>query len=365
MRLHFIPWNRPARTDLAGPMPPRQGGQALVEFSLILAPFLLIIFGIIQMGLLFSTQLGLSTAARDSARYASTLMTTTSSQAATNGTNALADLRNVRLPQYVIAYTDSNLVTAGGASTVRYCDYQNQGTPTTWSIRVIAAGRVSPGPPTPVGLDPYRRARWHQRQQVPTRLQRRDADRGPGLEGRPGRDRSMRLRRFHRSHMRDAETGQGLVEFAFVVPILLVIMLGIVQLGWILTSQIGLTNSIREAARFAATQRTVSAVQAGTNGSATVGQLNLIMPRNVNFFGSGNVSTASASYCQYTDPKGDPTVRVRVTVQYRHPLFIPLISGILDGVDGVSDNALLASAVEEMRVENSPPLTSSTGITSC
>lgn len=114
-------------------------GQALVEFSLVLAPFLLIIFGIIQMGLLFSTQLGLSTAARDSARYASTLITTSASQAATNGTNALTDLQTVRLPQYVIAYTGSNLVTTGVKPTsITYCQYQNGGTPTTWSIRVRA-----------------------------------------------------------------------------------------------------------------------------------------------------------------------------------------------------------------------------------
>jgi Flp pilus assembly protein TadG len=139
MRLPFTPWIRPARTALARPMPPRQGGQALVEFSLILAPFLLIIFGIIQMGLLFSTQLGLSTAARDSARYASTLITTSASQAATNGTNALTDLQTVRLPQYVIAYTGSNLVTTGVKPTsITYCQYQNGGTPATWSIRVKA-----------------------------------------------------------------------------------------------------------------------------------------------------------------------------------------------------------------------------------
>src|SRR5688500_18697474 len=88
-------------------------GQALVEFALILTPFLLIIFGIIQMGLLFSTQLGLSTAARETARHASTLITTSSAQATTNGTQALANMRASKLPQYVIAYTDSNLVTTG------------------------------------------------------------------------------------------------------------------------------------------------------------------------------------------------------------------------------------------------------------
>jgi Flp pilus assembly protein TadG len=171
--------------------------------------------------------------------------------------------------------------------------------------------------------------------------------------------------KLRRARTRDSETGQGLVEFAFVVPVLLVIMLGIVQLGWIFTTQIGLTNGIREAARYAATNRTVTPALAATNAAATVSQLNLIMPRNVKFYSASNLSAASTTYCEYIDPKGEYSIRARVTVAYRHALFIPLVTGILDGVDGVVDNALLGTAVEEMRVENTPPLTSSTGITSC
>jgi Flp pilus assembly protein TadG len=138
MRLSRSPWIRPSRTERATPTP-RPRGQALVEFSLILAPFLLILFGIIQMGLLFSTQLGLSTAARETARYASTLTTTSATQASTNGTQALTDMRTRKLPQYVVAYTDSNLVTTGTKpTTVTYCQYTNPGTPATYSIRVAA-----------------------------------------------------------------------------------------------------------------------------------------------------------------------------------------------------------------------------------
>lgn len=139
MRLPFTPWIRPTRTRPASPMPQRKRGQALVEFALILTPFLLIIFGIIQMGLLFSTQLGLSTAARETARHASTLITTSSAQATTNGTQALANMRASKLPQYVVAYTDSNLVTTGTRpTTVTYCQYTNPGTPATYSVRVRA-----------------------------------------------------------------------------------------------------------------------------------------------------------------------------------------------------------------------------------
>lgn len=159
--------------------------------------------------------------------------------------------------------------------------------------------------------------------------------------------------------------GQGLVEFAFVAPILLVIMLAIVQLGWIFTTQIGLTNGIREVARFAATNPTVNTTQAASNASASTAQLAATLPRNVNFYQSTSLSSGTATYCEYVDPRGDYAVRARVAVQYRHPLFIPLISTLFDGIDGTADNALLVGAVEEMRVENKPPLTASTGITSC
>ena len=44
------------------------GGQSLVEFSLILAPLLFILLGIIQFGFIFNTVVTLSTAAREAAR---------------------------------------------------------------------------------------------------------------------------------------------------------------------------------------------------------------------------------------------------------------------------------------------------------
>lgn len=158
--------------------------------------------------------------------------------------------------------------------------------------------------------------------------------------------------------------GQGLVEFALIAPILVLILLAIFQFGWILTTQIGLTNSIRDAARFAASNPTLDPVQAATNVTATSAQLNLILPRNVSYYATGSATTG-VSFCEYRDPNNKFAVRVRVTVGYRHPLFIPVISQILDLFDGVPDNAFLIGAVEEMRVENSPPLTGTTGLPSC
>jgi hypothetical protein len=63
----------------------------------------------------------------------------TPAQVSTNGATATADMRGSKLPQYVIAYTDSNLVTTGSpSSAVSYCQYTNIGSPTTWSLRVRA-----------------------------------------------------------------------------------------------------------------------------------------------------------------------------------------------------------------------------------
>ncbi len=49
------------------------------------------------------------------------------------------------------------------------------------------------------------------------------------------------------------KTGQGLVEFAFVVPLLLMVFFGIIELGVIFSVYIGLTNAAREGARAGST----------------------------------------------------------------------------------------------------------------
>ena len=132
------------RADSLSAWQPRRGrggdGQALVEFSLILTPLLLILFSIIQLGFLFSSQLGLSTATRETARFGSTLVTTSSGQAVTNRGLVLTDMQTQKLPQYLIAFSLANLNGAAATppSNVTYCYYANPGSPTTWSLRVVA-----------------------------------------------------------------------------------------------------------------------------------------------------------------------------------------------------------------------------------
>lgn len=112
-------------------------GQALVEFSLVATPLFLVLFGIIQLGILFGSQEGLANAARDEARYASTVLTTTSTAASTNASAACTDLMG-RLQQYVPAFSTTNLATSGNRTRIGYYYYQvpNQ-TPARYAVRVV------------------------------------------------------------------------------------------------------------------------------------------------------------------------------------------------------------------------------------
>lgn len=151
-------------------------------------------------------------------------------------------------------------------------------------------------------------------------------------------------------------------EFALVLPVLALIFLSILQVAFILAAQIGITNAVREAARLAAsTTPTSTAPQATTNGNGVYAALTNtstgFLKRNVMAYGSGNLVTSGSPltevcYSTFTDAAGKFAVKVKVEAYYKHPLFIPIVGAILDGIDGSSDGGLRVGASEEMRVEN-------------
>lgn len=47
------------------------------------------------------------------------------------------------------------------------------------------------------------------------------------------------------------ENGQAAVEFALVLPVLLIILCGIIDFGWLFYNKLALSNTCREGARFA------------------------------------------------------------------------------------------------------------------
>lgn len=172
----------------------------------------------------------------------------------------------------------------------------------------------------------------------------------------------------------DRERGQALPEFALVLPILALILLAIIQLAFIFAAQIGITNAVREAARLAAVSTpTTDATQAFSNGSRVYLALSDpatgYLKRNVFAYATAGLVTSGSPttrvcYVSFTDSLNKPAVTVKVEAYYRHPLFIPLIGAILDGLDGTSNDGFRVGASEEMRVENEELLSTYPGLVS-
>lgn len=77
--------------------------------------------------------------------------------------------------------------------------------------------------------------------------------------------------------------GAAAVEFALVVPILLVLVFGIINFGFVFAQQIALNNGVRQGARYAVVDgRTCDQIVSETRGSAaTVGMNQAQVPTPV------------------------------------------------------------------------------------
>jgi hypothetical protein len=160
----------------------------------------------------------------------------------------------------------------------------------------------------------------------------------------------------------DPESGQALLELALVVPILVMLVMAIFQFAYVLESQMGLTNAVREAARrVAATEPTSDPAWAGAETDWVVDQLCGISPGcndgllrdNVQGFDDSGlwVGSPDVLFCSYT-VDGQPQVRVQVDVTYKHPIFFGPLTFATDFVDGTVNGFWDLVASAQMRMEN-------------
>lgn len=155
-----------------------------------------------------------------------------------------------------------------------------------------------------------------------------------------------------RRHLR-SRAGQAIAEFAISAIVLLLLLLAILQFAFIYNAQIGITNSIRDAARygssFTANDDTAASTAAGSTWSFTTSTLSShVSP----YYSTRLVAGSGACFEGYTDSNGQPAVRVRVSAIYDHPLVVPLISAIIDGFDGSNDGSFRLTSSIELRVDN-------------
>jgi Flp pilus assembly protein TadG len=141
--------------------------------------------------------------------------------------------------------------------------------------------------------------------------------------------------------------GQSLTEFAIVVPLLLLILFGIIQVGITYGGYNGLINSVREAARY-------GSVCTGTTCGTMTAQ-HLTTGINTGVFGmkSGS-SVAVVTYSSYPDAAGLFNTQITVTGCLRGIVFIPFIGNVLGWTD---PSGVYLKSTEVFRVEGQPTVT--------
>lgn len=138
-----------------------------------------------------------------------------------------------------------------------------------------------------------------------------------------------------RTRIKD-QRGQALVEMALVLPLLLLLVLGIIQFGFIFMSQLAVNNATREGARYAAVHEITQ-----TSLETIVSEYSFVLDHETVKDGT-----------EYQYYKSDATATadrtrggwIEITVSYPVQIFAPIISGIIG-------NPKWVSATVTMRVE--------------
>jgi Flp pilus assembly protein TadG len=156
-----------------------------------------------------------------------------------------------------------------------------------------------------------------------------------------------------RRKRRPGESGQAMLELALVAPVIILLLMALIQFGLIYERQVGITNAVREAARRTAALDAATFGAAQTNATWALNELKTLLGNSqAHELTRDNIEVCIGTPAvNATDVAGNGQVMVRITDSYEHPLWLPIITQLLDGIDGSTDQALLASTVAEFRVE--------------
>ncbi len=75
--------------------------------------------------------------------------------------------------------------------------------------------------------------------------------------------------------LRNNEKGQSLIEFALVLPLLIIIVVGIAEFGWLFNGKITLTSAAREGARVVAILKNETIATTAVNETADLSGLTI------------------------------------------------------------------------------------------
>jgi len=124
--------------------------------------------------------------------------------------------------------------------------------------------------------------------------------------------------------------GQSIVEFAIVVPILLTMLIGIMEFGWLIKNNLQIANAAREGARAASLGRTTSEITARVQNS--IAPLSAISPNGSVIMRWSDTNGADAYPFAITDSGTQnavlPGKLIKITVTAKHPTltgFFPML----------------------------------------
>ena len=158
---------------------------------------------------------------------------------------------------------------------------------------------------------------------------------------------------------RDDARGQAMVEFAAVLLPLILVLVGIIQFGFLFSAYVGVSNAAREAARAATIHQYDANQGQGANDLARCQAILTAASQSLDSAVPGQFS----GNCSSTLGGGDLTIAypdqatctgsartgclVRVTLQYRQPLFVPLVGTFLstDGSNRVAFGATVTMVI--------------------
>lgn len=133
--------------------------------------------------------------------------------------------------------------------------------------------------------------------------------------------------------------GSTLIEFAFIVSVLLVMILGIIEFGWMAKNRLQLANAVREGARSAAIGKSTSEIESVIQNHATgipgsPGQLTITLRKDddgetngYNYTTALGNNAANSSGVVYNNCAAKGFIQVTASIPHRSLTGMPFSTG--------------------------------------
>jgi Flp pilus assembly protein TadG len=131
------------------------------------------------------------------------------------------------------------------------------------------------------------------------------------------------------SKLRKSEKGQSLVEFVLILPILLMLILGVLEFGWMLNAKVTVNSAAREGARTRAALGFSSVYNSTYETASTNAILEALDTSNITL-------VVSPNYAIDSDAEGGNRVTVTISTQVD-----PLIGIYINGTQTVDGYATM------------------------